>query len=354
MNEESKNSTHSRSDNDPFFSILIPVYNASAYIGECLENIMSQNFQDWEIVIVDDCSTDDSVRIAEDFSKSDPRIRIFLSETNSGGPLAPRMRAAKLARGEFLVPIDADDTVSEDLLFILHECIQSQNTDLVIPEMWRAEGNKSTRILPLQHIDVSRTWSGKDLVEHTLCQWAIPMAGFSIRRDIYIEADRRLTKEDRKSNFADELLSRWILFLSPEVYLCNARYYYRQNNESVTKANVPRLIDGTLKNCDSLISMTNDTYGEYSHTHLLAIENKFRAAIGLLRLINRSDLDRNQAKKCVRRISEAMNGFDLSILKGQTSPRYLALMKLPMPIARIALKILDPIIHLKDGIRKLL
>lgn len=354
MNEEKQNPEVRRSDEDPFFSILIPVYNASAYIGECLRNILSQTYQDWEIIIVDDCSTDDSVRIAEDFRKSDTRIRIVLSETNSGGPLAPRMRAAGLARGKYLVPIDADDTVSEDLLSILHQCIQSRNADLVIPEMWRQDGSTSTRILPLQHIDVSRTWVGKDLVEYTLCQWAIPMAGFSVRRDIYIEADRRLTQEDRKSNFADELLSRWILFLCPNVYLCNARYYYRRNNESVTKANVPRLIDGTLKNCDSLISMTKDTYGEYSHTHLLAIENKFRAAIGLLRLINRSNLNRNQTKNGVRRITAAMKGFDLSVLKGQTSPRYLALMNLPMPMARIALKLLDPIIHLKDGIRKLL
>ena len=334
----------------PFFSILIPVYNAGSYIEDCLNDILRQDFQDCEIIIVDDVSSDDSVAKAEAFSKADPRISIFRSDKNSGGPHTPRITAARHAKGEYVVPIDADDKVSDDLLKTLRESIEVTNADMVIPEMWRLKESSSYKILPLEYIDVSRTWKGRDLVEHTLCRWAIPMAGFAVRRDIYIEADKMISTEDRKSSFVDELLSRWILFMCKSVYMCNARYFYRENSDSVTNVNIPRIIDSKLRLCDSLISMTASTFGENSHTHLKALENKFNRAIDLLRLINGSDLKRQQKSSAVRRISSSMEYLDLSRLKGKASPRYLALMSLPVPLARIALKILDPVINLKNGI----
>ena len=334
----------------PFFSILIPVYNAGSYIEDCLNDILRQDFQDWEIIIVDDVSSDDSVAKAEAFSKADPRIRIFRSDKNSGGPHTPRITASRHAKGEYVVPIDADDKVSDDLLKTLRKSIESHKADMVIPEMWRLKESSSYKILPLEYIDASGIWAGRDLVEHTLCRWAIPMAGFAVRRDIYIEADKMITEEDRKSSFVDELLSRWLLFMCRSVYMCDARYFYRENNGSVTNVNIPRIIDSKLRLCDSLISMTAASFGENSHTHLKALENKFNRAIDLLRLINGSDLKGQQKSSAVRKISSSMKYFDLSILKGKASPRYLALMSLPVPLARIALKILDPVINLKNGI----
>lgn len=350
MNELINQRVNNTTDKSPFFSIIIPVYNASAYIEECIADILKQDFDNWEMVIVDDCSGDDSIAKAKTFSRVDSRIKVFTSDKNSGGAHTPRMRAAKLAKGQYIVTIDADDRVSSDLLTTLYECIKAMNADLVIPEMWRFNESQNSRILPLGHIDVKTVWSGKDLVEHTLCKWAIPMAGFAIRREIYLEADKRLTDEDKRWIFVDELLSRWILYMCSSVCLCQAKYYYRQNSESVTNVNVPRFIDSKLKLCDSLISMTAQTFGEYSHTHMRALENKFYAAVDLLRLINKSALDNQEKAKYTERISSAMKEFDLSKLEGRVSPRYLAIMRLPIPLARIAFKIIDPFIKLKNGI----
>lgn len=334
----------------PFFSIIIPIFNAEDYLSDCLQSILDQDFHDWEAILVDDGSSDGSLAIAEEYSKSDSRIRAFKLKENSGGAFIPRLHAANIATGKYVVPIDADDKVSKCFLKTYHDTISSKNADLVIAEMWRLQGSDSYKILPSTEIDTSGIWIGQDLVAHTLCKWKISMNGFGVTRDIYLEAYKNIKKDEQKSIFADELLSRWILFLSERVCLCNARYYYRHNSESVTNINLSRFIESKIRTCDNLISMTSDTYGKDSSTYFRALENKLYAVVDLLRLVNHSKTDPQQKASLMEKISSSMKDFDLANLKGKTSPRYLALMRLPLPLARIALKIIDPIIGNTNGI----
>ena len=329
----------------PFFSIIIPIYNAEDYLSDCLQSILDQDFLDWEAILVDDVSSDGSLAIAEEYSKSDSRIRVFKLKENSGGAFIPRLHAANIATGKYVVPIDADDRVSKHFLFTYYNNITSQNADLILAEMWRLEGCNSYKILPSCEIDTSKIWIGQDLVEHTLCKWKISMNGFGVTRSIYLEAYQNVKKDDQKSIFADELLSRWILFLSKSVCLCNARYYYRYNSESVTNVNLSRFIDSKLHTCDNLISMTSDIFGKDSGTYFRALENKLYSVVDLLRLINHRKIDHQQKVSLMESISSSMKDFDLGKLKGRTSPRYFALMHLPLSIAKTALKIIDPFIR---------
>ena len=334
----------------PFFSIIIPVYNAEEYLSECLSSVLAQDFADWEVVMVDDGSTDDSVLIAEKFCNTDSRIKLFRSEVNSGSAYGPRLRAAGLARAPYIVTLDADDVVSPDFLKQLHDAIELVHPDLVISEMWSYDGSESRKILPLETIDVSKTWNGKELVAHTLIRWAVSLAGFAVRREIYLEADRHVTAEDKTAIFSDEIHSRWVLSMCGTVVMCAGRYYYRQNDDSVTHTNVPRLVDSKLISSASLLSMTAKTFGAGSPTHLLALENRFYTLVDLLRLINEAHLEPARRKECLRKISSALKALDTNQLKGRVSPRYLSLMKLPIPFARLALKFIDLIIRPKNGI----
>lgn len=328
----------------PFFSIIIPVYNAAPYLRECLESLLAQEFGDWEAILVDDASSDSSAEIVEEFSRYDNRIWLFRSERNSGGAYTPRFKAASLARAHHIVTIDADDKVSADLLSKLHARIADDNADLVIPEMWRMNGQECRRLLPTDAIDVAKIWSGRDLVSHTLVQWDIPMCGFAVRREIYLAAYSHISGEEQKSIFADELHSRWLLSMCRRVAMCDARYLYRYNIDSVTNVNLPRIIQSRLMTADSLIGMASSSFGQGTPTYMRALENKLYKAVDLLRLINSSSLKPCQKLACMKLVGSAMNGFDLSPLKGHTSPRYLTLMKLPMPMAGISLKIIDSII----------
>lgn len=331
----------------PFFSIIIPVYNAADYLKECLQSILSQDFDDWEAVIVDDCSADRSLEVAQEFSSRDCRIKVFESQKNSGGAYAPRLRAANLASGRFLVIIDADDFVSSNLLSHHYRKIMSVGADLVIPNMWKRVGSDSHKILPLAAFDDAEVWAGKSLVAHTLCRWEFPMAGFAVRRDLYLSADKLLSLNDRKSIFSDELLSRWILYLCEKVAFDDARYFYRLNPDSVTNTNAVRFVADRLITCNSLVAMTEKSFGSLSSTYLKALENKFFTAVSGLRIANSLSKRGQDVKTIEKNVAGEMKDFPYQKLKAHISPRYFALMKLPVSWARRALKVLDPIIAMR-------
>lgn len=97
-------------------SVIIPVYNAEKTLPESLESLRAQRFRDFEVVFVDDCSTDASPALMETFlMESGLRGRIFRQEKN-GGVAAARNRGLKVATGEYLAFLDADDRIAEDAL----------------------------------------------------------------------------------------------------------------------------------------------------------------------------------------------------------------------------------------------
>lgn len=93
-------------------SIIIPVYNVSAYLGECLESLLAQTFTDFEALCVDDGSTDGSGEILKSFSQRDSRIKVFVQENK--GVSAARNVGLENAKGEWIGFLDADDTIETD------------------------------------------------------------------------------------------------------------------------------------------------------------------------------------------------------------------------------------------------
>ncbi|MCA9064955.1 MAG: glycosyltransferase family 2 protein [Planctomycetaceae bacterium] len=94
----------------PTVSILVTVFNRQKYLAETLRSIGASSYQDWEAVVVDDCSTDDSFAIAQEFGRADRRFRIIRNEHNLGD-YGNRMKAAGLATGRFLKYVDSDDQI---------------------------------------------------------------------------------------------------------------------------------------------------------------------------------------------------------------------------------------------------
>lgn len=91
-------------------SILIANYNNGKYFRDCYDSIISQSYESWEVIIVDDCSTDDSVKIIEEFIKDDPRFKLYKNETNKGCGYTKR-KCIDLATGEFCAFLDPDDAL---------------------------------------------------------------------------------------------------------------------------------------------------------------------------------------------------------------------------------------------------
>lgn len=89
-------------------SIITPCYNADKYIGQCIASVQKQTYYNWEMLIVDDCSTDHSVEIIETFQKNDERIKLIQLEVNSGAAIS-RNKAIYQANGSYMAFLDADD-----------------------------------------------------------------------------------------------------------------------------------------------------------------------------------------------------------------------------------------------------
>lgn len=92
----------------PEISVVMPVYNASQYLAEAIESIVSQTFTDWELIIIDDGSTDDSKLIIKRYAQSDKRIRYYKNEQNMG-VIRTLNKGINLSTGKYIARMDADD-----------------------------------------------------------------------------------------------------------------------------------------------------------------------------------------------------------------------------------------------------
>ena len=117
----------------PLVSVSMPVYNAERYIAEAINSILSQTYQNFELIIVDDGSTDRTREIVESFD--DPRIIKVYSDRNRG-LITTRNRIAQIARGKYLALLDADDCAFPDRLALQVQFLESNQADLCGADHW--------------------------------------------------------------------------------------------------------------------------------------------------------------------------------------------------------------------------
>lgn len=123
----------------PEISIIIPVYNAEKYLNMTLNSVLSQTFVDFEVICINDGSTDKSWKILQEFSKKDNRIKIYTQE-NSGGSIA-RNNGLEKARGKYIAFLDNDDIYHPQYLEILYKNIKETDADVSCCSYIRFEGD---------------------------------------------------------------------------------------------------------------------------------------------------------------------------------------------------------------------
>ena len=117
--------------NNPLISIIIPVYNAAHYLDECIASVIRQKYESFELILVDDGSTDGCDVICDNWSRKDNRIRAFHQENQ--GVSAARNHGIKEAHGEYITFVDSDDTISPSYLLDMMDGVDGyDNIDLVV------------------------------------------------------------------------------------------------------------------------------------------------------------------------------------------------------------------------------
>lgn len=115
--------------NEPLASVIVPVYNRREYLSECVESILSQTMQDFELILVDDGSTDQSGEECQERYGADGRVHILRQEHSGVG--AARNMGLEAARGKFVTFVDSDDFIARESLAILVSLAQETETDIV-------------------------------------------------------------------------------------------------------------------------------------------------------------------------------------------------------------------------------
>lgn len=113
----------------PTISIIVPVYNVEKYVIKCIESVIAQTYRDWELILVDDGSTDNSGKICDEYTLKDCRIKVIHKDNE--GVTATRDRGVKESKGEFLFFIDGDDYITENALELLSNKQKENDADLV-------------------------------------------------------------------------------------------------------------------------------------------------------------------------------------------------------------------------------
>lgn len=226
------------------FSILIANYNNGKYIRQCFDSILAQTWKDWEVIIVDDGSTDDSVEVIENLIKDDSRFKLFASERNLGCGSAKR-RCAELATGTICGYLDPDDALTPDAL---DQSIIAYRGNKIIATYSKitfcdAELNPVSDYKKIKKIHNSRFFFNLPIQIHHF---------FTFRKEIY---DKTVGINPDLKSAVDQDLYLKILEHGKVVFIPKNLYLYRRHSEGISqeksknkaKENFAKVIFDTLK-----------------------------------------------------------------------------------------------------------
>lgn len=127
-------------------SIIVPVYKVEKYLRKCVDSILAQTFTDFEVILVDDGSPDNSGMICDEYAEKDSRVRVVHKE--NGGLSSARNAGIEIAKGKYLGFIDSDDYIEDDMYELLYNNILKENADMSICGIYDVYEGKEPKILP--------------------------------------------------------------------------------------------------------------------------------------------------------------------------------------------------------------
>lgn len=320
--------------NKPRVTWVMPAYNVARFIGEAIGSILAQTFEDWELVVVDDSSTDETASIVARMAEADPRIRLLSTAARSGTAYLPRRMAIEAALADIVAPLDADDKVDPRYLEHLLAVMDATGADIVYPQMCGFDGKP---VVSYADGIADTPLPGRELVRHTLDGWRLACDGGVIRRDLYLDIFGRFGNGDFTSPFGDELLTRYLLYEAPTVVATEEPYYYRVNPDSISRAPSPGRFE-LLANDHLLLDFVRSRYGEESEEYILAQRQNFHGIFYAMRLLNRYRFDSGARRKAWGLINRSRELMDRELIKAHASPRYLFLLESPIVPTRLVLR----------------
>ncbi len=211
----------------PKISVIVPVYNSEQHLPRCIDSILGQTFTDFELLLIDDGSKDNSDRICDEYAVKDSRVRVFHKE--NGGVSSARNLGLDNAQGEWIIFIDSDDWISESMLHDMHEKATSEKSDIVYCDL-KTVFNEHTEVLHIAKYDSIKVNMLNNFIKSTFGT----VVGMLAKRRLYESNQVRFPIGVK---FCEDfyVAVRLMLFSEKICYIPTAYYCYnRQNEESAS------------------------------------------------------------------------------------------------------------------------
>lgn len=224
-------------------TVILPVYNGAKYLDQTLASLSAQIFDDFEVLCVDDCSTDQSAKIIQGYADHDARFVYLHTGSNLGMAAKAVNFAASKATGSWFVYSSQDDLFSKDWLYSLHDQAISTGADAILPdvEFYYENGSVPRRISGYLG-DRAVRLTGKEAFVASL-DWTIP--GNALWPITFLKEKGFFDF----GAFADEYTVRTYFLACKDVVFCKGVFFYRQDNkEAITKSPSPARLDEGYNN----------------------------------------------------------------------------------------------------------
>ena len=202
-------------------SVIVPVYNCEKYLSDCLDSLLAQTYQDFEVILIDDGSRDGSGGICDSYARKDSRIRVVHQE--NGGVSRARNRGLELATGDAVSFIDSDDTLEPDMYELLVNTMQEHEADIAHCGYQHIVGDEVRLVHDTKRVIPQTTWEALDcFVSGRLFGGGLwnklfaskLIAGLKFREDLKINEDILFNfqafRKAEKTVFADFALYHYI------------------------------------------------------------------------------------------------------------------------------------------------
>ena len=220
----------------PLISVVMPAYNAEKYIAAAIESVISQTYTSWELIVVNDCSRDNTLQIAQRFADKDPRIKV-IDNTENIGVAGTRNKGLDAAAGSWVALLDSDDIWHSDKLEKQLETAHSTGADIIycsygiidengsrsledftVPAETDFEKFLAVSVISSSTVMLSREIASQyrfitDFYHEDLVYWLdILKAGYKARGVVQVLAQYRVAKGSGASNKLKSAYNRWVIF----------------------------------------------------------------------------------------------------------------------------------------------
>lgn len=232
---------------DILFSIIVPIYNVGEYLEACIKSILEQTYSGFELILVDDGSTDNSPTLCDLYKEKDKRIKVI--HKKNGGLVSARKAGVSIARGDYAVCVDSDDWLDKNHLLELRKVIKEHFPDIICFNHFEVnKGTTSLRDIPFR----KGLYKKEDLEKEIYPQLLQTTKGKSFPPTIWAKVYKmdiykveQMSIDDRIKIGEDAACTIPCMVRAESIYILDkALYYYRRNNISMTKVRNPISWDG--------------------------------------------------------------------------------------------------------------